>query len=77
MLAGSELFMRVLQVIRFLNAYLWREERRGLNLVRAQLRLGHDLASGADMVPVRWALLKHVRRVLIVGELGARLIALS
>ena len=45
MLARSKLVMRVLQVIRFLNADLWREERRGLNLVSAQLRLGHDLAS--------------------------------
>ena len=29
------------------------------------------------MVPVRWALLKYVSWVFIVGELGARLIALS
>ena len=68
--------MRVLQVIRFLNSDLWREERRRGDLVRAKLWLRHDLAGRAHVVPVERPLLQHVSRVVIVGELCARLVAL-
>ena len=76
MLPRTELFMRILQVVRFLNSDLWREERRRGDLVRAKIRLGHDLAGRAHIVPVERPLLQHISWVIIVGELCARLVAL-